>query len=262
MQPSTLVPLMGRNPLIHYNTRSLLHIITSSPIPEKRLNSLLKPTNMKKILLLLVLATSLIGCKNEPEKEITITHKIAEANGLKSFDGVKELQYTFNVRVNDTLRTSRAWTWNPKTDMVTLTTPDSIVTYNHKSEASQNEKTDQRFINDQYWLLFPLHLAWDDMEYEYSEKAPAPISGEEMQMVTVKYPQGAGYTPGDMYEIYFGDDLMIREWVYLSGGNRENPFPSTWENYEEQNGIKIAKMHRSADGSFELFFTDVEIVME
>lgn len=213
---------------------------------------------MKKYTLLLFLISLLLSC-TDTQQEQTIVQKIAEANGFENFEDVEELRYTFNVKVNDTLRTSRAWTWNPKTNMVTLTTPDSTVTYNHKTEAAANEKTDQRFINDQYWLLFPFHLVWDDMEWENTEEAIAPISGEQMQRVTVTYPDGAGYTPGDQYEVYFGDDHIIREWVYLSGGSRENPFPATWEDYKEFNGINIAQMHRSKDGSFELFFTDVSI---
>ena len=217
---------------------------------------------MKKIVFLILLGTTLFACKNESKEEIPVTEKIAQANGLEHFDEVKELQFTFNVKTNDTLRTSRQWTWEPKTNMVTLTTKDSTVTYNHKTQAAQHEWVDQRFINDQYWLLFPFHLVWDEMEWEYSEEATAPISGEQMQRVTVKYPAGAGYTPGDNYEIYFGDDHMIREWVYLSGGSRQNPFPATWEDYEDFNGIKIAKMHTNKDGSFELFFTDVEVVTE
>ena len=214
---------------------------------------------MKKSLFLILLSASILACKNEPAKEIPITEKVAQANGLKEFDDVKELQFTFNVKANDTLRTSRQWTWEPKTNMVTLTSKDSTVTYNHKTEAAQHEWVDQRFINDQYWLLFPFHLAWDEMEWEHTQEAIAPISGEQMQRVTVKYPAGAGYTPGDMYEIYFGEDHLIREWVYLSGGSRENPFPATWEDYEDFNGIKIAKMHTNKDGSFELFFTDVVV---
>lgn len=213
---------------------------------------------MKKYTLLLLLIVLLISCNNN-QQEQTIVQKIADANGFETWEDVKELRYTFNVKVNDTLRTSRVWTWNPKTNMVTLTTPDSTVTYNHKTEAAANEKTDQRFINDQYWLLFPFHLVWDEMEWEHTEEATAPISGEQMQRVTVTYPGGAGYTPGDQYEVYFGDDHIIREWVYLSGGSRENPFPATWEDYKEFGGINIAQMHRSKDGSFELFFTDVSV---
>ena len=219
---------------------------------------------MKKALFLLLATVALSACKNEsnkhePNKEASVVEKIAQANGLENFDDVKELQFTFNVKTNDTLRTSRQWTWEPKTNLVTLTTQDSTVTYNHKTEAAQHEWVDQRFINDQYWLLFPFHLVWDEMEWEHTTEATAPISGEQMQKVTVKYPAGAGYTPGDMYEIYFGKDHMIREWVYLSGGSRDNPFPATWEDYEDFNGIKIAKMHTNKDGSFELFFTDVAV---
>ncbi|WP_029038386.1 hypothetical protein [Salinimicrobium xinjiangense] len=213
---------------------------------------------MKNLLLPLLVFMLLISCNNQKQEQ-TIIQKIAEANGIENFDDIKELRYTFNVRVNDTLRTSRAWTWRPQEKTATLTTPDSTVTYNYETEAAQHEKTDQRFINDQYWFLFPFHLVWDEMEWEHSEEATAPISGEQMQSVTVTYPDGAGYTPGDVYEIYFGDDHMIREWVYLSGGSRERPFATTWEDYEEQGGIKVATLHRSEDGSFELFFTDVSI---
>lgn len=211
---------------------------------------------MKKIILLLftVLITSCAENQNQ-----TIVQKIAEANGIQNFEDVEEIRYTFNVKVNDTLRTSRAWTWRPQDKTASLTTADSTITYNYDSEASQHEAVDQRFINDQYWLLFPFHLVWDEMEWEHSEEATAPISGENMQRVTVTYPDGAGYTPGDQYEIYFGNDHMIKEWVYLSGGSRENPFATTWEDYEVYEGIAIAKMHRNKDGSFELFFTEVGV---
>ncbi|WP_029035343.1 hypothetical protein [Salinimicrobium terrae] len=214
---------------------------------------------MKKInfLFLLILITS---CAPQPEQ--TIVQKIAEANGIENFDDVKELRYTFNVRVNDTIRTSRAWTWRPQENTAALRMPDSTITYNYETEAYLNEEIDQRFINDQYWLLFPFHLVWDEMEWKHTIEASAPISGEEMQKVTVTYPDGAGYTPGDVYEIYFGNDHMIQEWVYLSGGSRNNPFATTWEDYDVHEGIAISKMHKNVDGSFELFFTDVSVVTE
>ena len=224
---------------------------------------------MKKLTLLTLLFLTIGSCKNEPkeeavseEKKLTVIDKIAQANGLKEFDKVKEISYTFNVKVNDTLRTSRAWKWQPQTNMVTLTSPDSSVTYNHESEAAAHETTDQRFINDKYWLLFPYQMSRDRMDYEHKAEATAPISGEKMQQVTVKYPSDAGYTPGDVYEVYFDDDYMIKEWVYLSGGSRERPLATTWENYKDFNGIKIAQDHKSKDGTFELFFTDVSVVKE
>lgn len=226
---------------------------------------------MKKIhtFLAVLIMFSLAACKNEsekktsePAKELSIVEKIARANGLDNFDNLNELHFTFNVKVNDSLRTSRQWIWKTKTNEVTLTTKDSTVTYNHKTEAEDHKWVDQRFINDQYWLLFPFHLVWDDMDYKYTETATAPVSGETMQKVTITYPPTAGYTPGDMYEVYFGGEYMIREWVYMSGGNTENPFAATWENYKDFNGIKIATRHKNKDGSFELYFDGIEVVTE
>lgn len=217
-------------------------------------------------LLAAILMIVLTSCKNESETrstekttEVTVVEKIAQAHGLENFEEATALQYTFNVRVNDSLRTSRAWTWEPDTHRVTLSTKDSTVTYNHQSEASEHEWVDQRFINDQYWLLFPFHLVWDEMDWQHESEATAPISGENMQRVIVTYPSDAGYTPGDVYEVYFGEDFIIREWVYRSGGSEENPFATTWEAYKDFGGMKISTMHRNEDGSFELFFDGIEV---
>ncbi len=214
---------------------------------------------MKKLVLLFAIVSLSVSCNNNQDNDQSIVEKIAKANGLESFNEAEEIRYTFNVRVNDTLRTSRAWTWRPKEKTATLTTADSTVTYNYENEAAQHERTDQRFINDKYWLLYPFQLAWDDMEYAHEKQTTAPISGEIMQKVTVTYPEGAGYTPGDMYEVYFGEDYIIKEWVYMPGGEKERAFATTWEDYREVNGINIATMHRSEDRSFELFFTDLQV---
>lgn len=219
---------------------------------------------MKKTFLFCLFPILFTSCNqnNSEEANRSITEKIAYANGFENFEDLEEIRYTFNVRTNDTLRTSREWKWEPQENLVTLTTPDSTITYNHKSEASAHEETDQRFINDKYWLLFPFHLVWDEMDYEHEEQATAPISGEELQKVTVIYPEDGGYTPGDVYEVYFGDDHIIREWVYMPGGDTSRSFATTWEDYQDFNGINIATMHRSEDGNFELFFTDLEVTRE
>lgn len=199
----------------------------------------------------------LAGCTQS--KNDSIVKKIADAHGLEQFEELERLQYTFNVRVNDSLRTSRTWIWEPQTGQVVLKTADSSFQYNHKSEADQFEEIDHKFINDQYWFLFPFHLVWDKMEYEHHKGVPAPISGTKMQQLIVKYPPTGGYTPGDVYEVFFGADYVIREWVYRSGGSTENPFATTWEDYADYKGVKIAKTHLSEDGNFMLFFSGVDM---
>lgn len=231
---------------------------------------LIEIINMKKSLLLLALICSFSACKenknSQPEtsSENTvdtseIEYKIAAAHGLENFDEVEEIKFTFNVKVNDTVRTSRAWSWKPKSNEIRLTDGDISQTYTKTDSIAEDDKEiDAKFINDSYWLLFPFQLVWSDAEISEEEKAEAPISNTEMNKLVASYKNKGGYTPGDAYEIFYEDDLLLKEWVYKSAdGSRE--MPTTWEDYEDFNGLKIAKSHKSPDGSFELFFSDIEV---
>ena len=227
---------------------------------------------MKKISLLFLAVTLLMSCKNdqnsqetvnngstEPREEMTPQKEIAMANGLKEFDNIENLEFTFNVEVNDTLRSSRHWQWNTKTGKIAMTEKDSTITYTKNDSVSESDKyIDQRFINDTYWLLFPYQLEWSDANISKVSEKAAPISGDTLQMLTASYPSEGGYTPGDSYDIYFNEDNMIQEWVYKSA-NGKREMPTTWEDYEDHKGLKIAKMHQSPDGSFKLFFTDIKV---
>jgi len=223
---------------------------------------------MKNRLLISLLVILLASCKDKTssakatdteQKPLLITEKIAYSNGLKEFEEIKELNYTFNVKKGDSLVTSRSWSWKPKVDSVTFIQGEDSVSYNNLLDAEKYPEIDPKFINDQYWLLFPYHLVWDEMEYEHIKKAEAPISGNELQKLIVYYPTDVGYTPGDVYELYFDDDFVIKEWIYMPEGDTTKASPFTWEEYQDLNGMRLATRHRNKDGSFELFFTDISI---
>lgn len=224
---------------------------------------------MKNILIIALLSLMVLSCKTETEQKVdkseisetnlNMNQKIANANGLKAFDSISQINFTFNVKINDTLRANREWKWNTKTNEISLKEKDSTMTYTKDGSIAENEKSiDQKFVNDSYWLLFPYQLDWADADFKESEKVAAPISGKEMNMMSITYPSEGGYTPGDTYDIYFDDENMIQEWVYKpADGSRE--MATTWEEYEDFNGVKIAKSHKSKDGSFQLYFTDVSV---
>ena len=226
---------------------------------------------MKKILFLFAFTAFLSSCKNETkteensqtaqaETDLSTSQKIANANGFENFEKVKEIDFTFNVKVGDTLRSSRAWKWYPKENKVAMTEKDSTASFTKNSnELSETEKAmDSKFVNDSYWLLFPYQLVWSDASFTEEKDVTAPISNEKMNKLTVKYSDKGGYTPGDTYDVYYDDDFMIKEWVYkAAGGGRE--MATTWEDYETFNGLKISKMHKSEDGSFQLYFTDISV---
>ncbi|SIS95112.1 hypothetical protein SAMN05421766_105150 [Zobellia uliginosa] len=223
---------------------------------------------MAKYLYAYILFTFLfISCKenkkaepSQPEKELTILEKIAYANGYKNWNKVEELKFTFNVD-RDTAHFERSWIWKPKTNDVTAISANDTLTYNRKDMDSTAYKTNGGFINDKYWLIAPINILWDKngSTNELSPKAEAPISKKSMQKLTVVYKQEGGYTPGDAYDFYFGDDYLIKEWVFRKGNQAEPSMITTWEDYSELGGLKIAKMHQNEDGSFKLYFTGLEV---
>lgn len=225
---------------------------------------------MKKFILITIVAVFL-SCNNnskthdsatevtEGDLELTIQEKIAKANGLDAFENSNEIQFAFNVKVGDSLRTKRLWNWNLKTNTVTLTEKDSTKSFNRNNDPNEQQKIiDQKFINDSYWLLFPFQLVWSDAEITEGEMSEAPISKQKMHQLTASYNSDGGYTPGDTYEVFYNDDYMIQEWIYKSADGKSQ-LASTWEDYENFEGIMIAKSHKSPDRNFELFFTDLEV---
>ena len=223
---------------------------------------------MKRFLSLCTVLLLLAGCKNEPEKKDifetstsnakTIATKIAYANGFKNFKKVNQLNFTFNVKVNDTVRSQRSWKWYPKENKIELTEKGETISYVKKDTLDEQAKAaDQKFINDTYWLLFPYQLMWSKFESKFSPMAIGPISQKQMQGLTINYSGNGGYTPGDTYHLYFLEDLIIKEWTYESAGGRT--FSTTWEDYETFNGITISKMRKNQDGSFQVYFTNIEV---
>lgn len=223
---------------------------------------------MKKHLFYFILFTLVtVGCKeqkkteiSEPEKELSLIEKIAFANGYENWKNVEEIKFTFNVD-RDTSHFERTWVWRPKTNDVTMISATDTISYNRKQMDSVTEKTNGNFINDKYWLLAPINILWDEknITQEHSTQVAAPISKEPMQKLTVVYGNEGGYTPGDAYDFYFGDDFIVKEWVFRKANQPEPSMTTSWEDYTEKGGLKIALMHKMPDSNFKLYFTNLEV---
>ena len=80
-----------------------------------------------------------------------------------------------------------------------------------------------------------------------------------MQKLTIVYTGEGGYTPGDAYDFYFGDDYLIKEWVFRKGNQAEASLATTWEEYSDFNGLVMSKTHKKAEGNFKLYFTNIQV---
>lgn len=214
-----------------------------------------------KTFYLLFCVLLLISCKEkEVKKNLNPLEKVAYAHGFEHWNQVEEISFTFNVD-RDTTHFERSWKWRPKNNEVTLIKDGKKTHYNRDQIQSDRElSADKNFINDSYWLLAPYKLIWDEHK-RFSEPitAKAPISGDSLTKVTIVYDSQGGYTPGDAYDFYVDENNMIQEWIYREDNSNINCMITTWEDYKDFNGLKIATMHQNQNGMFKLYFTDIKV---
>ncbi len=223
-----------------------------------------------------VIGVLLIGvlCPPAPvsaQQRPAIADQIAKTYGLDSFGQIDAIRYTFNIDAG-ALKLSRSWVWEPKTDQISYDGKDKAgnpvkVTYSRSQLASQSafvkDEVDPGFFNDQYWLLFPFHLVWDNSPtVQDAGMQKLPLGKGSAKKVAVKYPSDGGYTPGDTWELYVGTDGRIRELVFHHGGTvKPSVVIATWADYKKAGPLLLSLDHRgTADGKpLHLFFSNVAV---
>jgi hypothetical protein len=213
-------------------------------------------------MLLILPATS--GAQQLPP----VAEQMAKTYGLDSFGKVAAIRFTWGVEG----RISRTWEWQPKTDTVTYEGKDKQgnpvkITYKRSELDSQSDAVkkdiDPGFVNDQYWLLLPLHAAWDGATVTDEGKDETPLGKTPAERIVVKY-AASGYSPGDTWELFVGRDNRILEMRY----HRAVPVPglpslvlAKWEGYKKAGPLLISTDHPgTGDGHpFRITITDVSV---
>lgn len=231
---------------------------------------------MKKTALFLCLIASLYSCKDnssqsaenpvsdneqtqiEPEED-TPAMAIAKAHGYDRWAEVDRLDFTFNIDRGE-MHIERSFNWYPKQDKVTFINGMDTITYKRTEVDSVSLGADQTFVNDSFWLLAPLHLAWDSgTTFSEPVKEVAPISGKMMNKLTLTYSNEGGYTPGDAYDLFYEDDHLLKEWIFRKGNQAEPSMITSWEAYQDVGGMKMATMHQDSTKTLQLHFTGLRV---
>jgi hypothetical protein len=125
------------------------------------------------------------------------------------------------------------------------------------------KKVDAAFINDQYWLLFPFHLVWDQQTTVADVgRQPMPIGGQTARSVVVTYPPSGGCTPGDVYELFIGPDNRLIQWIYRKGGSIEPTRVATWQDFRKVGPLTLALDHQGPNADFRVRFSDVAVKLK
>ena len=221
------------------------------------------------VIRLLLLGVLVLAATSWAQKRPPISEQIAKTYGLDSFGQIERIRYTFNADLGE-VKLSRTWVWEPKADQVSYEGKDKAgkpvkLTYLRSQLSSQaavvKDEIDPAFINDQYWLLFPLHLVWDrSAKVEETGMHKLPLGKGSARRVVVMYPS-EGYSPGDTWELFVGTDNRIREWTYHHGGSAKPTVVASWEDYKRAGPLLVSLNHRGMrEGKpVRVFFSDVAV---
>jgi hypothetical protein len=197
------------------------------------------------------------------------TIDIAKAYGLDSFGKIEAIRYTWNVDAPFG-KIANTWEWSPKTDTVSYDGKDKDgkevkATYKRSELDKQSQAIkalDPMFMNDQYWLILAIRIAWDGVAGADEGTQKLPLGEGSAQKVSVKYPD-AGYQPGDTWDLYVGADKKIQQIVYHRGAPTPPPklVIADYTDYKKAGPLVVAMDHHGKiDGKdFRLFFTDVSV---
>ncbi|MDB5106269.1 MAG: hypothetical protein JWP91_3958 [Fibrobacteres bacterium] len=193
-----------------------------------------------------------------------LAQRIAARYGADDFHRIKSLHYVFHVKLPGK-KIEREWTWFPKEDSVLYKGEDPkgvklTAAYSRKNTFSMGSESvaaiDKSFVNDQYWLLFPLHLKWDkDLTLKVS---PGEKAGEAYHLM-VMYPSTGGYTPGDAYDLFVDSSATLKRWVFRKGNSPEPTVEAKWSKPVKVEPLDLSLEHPGPDEKkFKLWFSDVK----
>ena len=200
-----------------------------------------------------------------------ILDQIVKTYGLDSFGQIEAIRYTFNLTFPG-VHLVRSWEWEPKTNKVSYEGKDKDgkpvkVSYMRSELSSQSDavknEIDPGFINDNYWLVFPFHAYWDKSATVTDQGMhKLPVGTGSATLVSVKYPNEGGYTPGDTWDLYVGKDNRVEYLVYHRGGaTKPSLVTASWTGYKKAGPLLVSTEHRgTADGKpLHLFLSDVSV---
>ena len=219
----------------------------------------------------LFLAVLVFASSSWAQQRAPIIEKIAKTYGLDSYDKIEAIRYTWNGEIPGVFKLAHAWEWEPKTGKISYEGKDKDgkpvkVSYDSSQLSSQSDQVknevEPAFVNDNYWLLFPLHAYWDKSATVTNQGTKKlPIGAGSATLVSVKYPaEAGGYTPGDTWDLYVGKDYRVQQFIYHRGGPRKPSLvTATWTGYKKAGTLLISTEHRgTADGKpLHIFISDL-----
>ncbi len=214
----------------------------------------MKNANRASILRVLAFGVVLLfAVISSAQQRDPIIDNIAKAYDIDSWNQIEAIHYTWNREITGVPKLAHKWEWKPKTGKISYEGADKDgrpvkVTYDSSQLSSQSDQVknevEPAFVNDNYWLLFPLHAYWDKSATITSEGTKKlPVGAGSATLISVKYPAAGGYTPGDTWDLYVGKDYRVQAMVYHSGGPPKHLVAAKWTGYKKAGPLLFSTEH-------------------
>jgi hypothetical protein len=221
----------------------------------------------------LVFAVLVLAPNSWAQNRPPVLEQIAKTYGLDSYGQIEAIRYTWNADITGLFKAAHVWEWEPKTGKISYEGKDKdgnpvkatyLQSQLNSAPANVKEQIEPAFVNDNYWLLFPLHAYWDTSATVTDQgMQKLPIGSGTAKLVSVKYPaEAGGYTPGDTWDLYVGKDNRVEQFIYHRGGPKPPQLvTATWTGYKKAGPLLISTEHRgTADGKpLHIFITNVSV---
>ncbi|MGJ8638704.1 MAG: hypothetical protein ACSHYA_04865 [Opitutaceae bacterium] len=185
---------------------------------------------------------------------------LAEAHGISDWHTVEAIEFTFFV--NRKPAVARHWSWLPKTGKITRTVAEETIAINANAvETDLETEVHRQFINDSFWLLMPFSMAWSNPTVSDHGATELKLDGVEksVQKITALWPSDEGYTPGDAYDLFIGDNSVILGWTFRKANAPDGRF-FEWKNPMQLGPIRVYKDYYKDGGDKPLIqFKDLRI---
>lgn len=198
-------------------------------------------------------------------KAVAIDDQVMAAlGGKQQWDALRGLRWSFGSMVGDSTRSTRRHAWDKHTgwhrvdgvnrqgQSYTLihtvgdTTSGMAWVNGTRIEGDSLHKlirrADALWINDSYWMLMPYKLRDPGVTLRYA--GDTTMAGARYDRLALTFDH-VGLTPGDCYWVFVNRaDHRVARWEMLLEGDTPPPVATTWEGWEQHDGLWFPTAHR------------------
>ena len=211
-------------------------------------------------------------------RAVKIADQVMQAlGGKEAWDKIPGLRWTFEVTMNDTVRSSRRQAWDRRNDWYRVEGKnragqqfcfmrDLKSDHGHAwmdgqaIEGDSLQKLLKRakslWTNDTYWLLMPYKMRDPGVTLGYA--GDTTVAGLTYDRVALSF-ENVGETPGDHYWVWVNrKNHRVERWDMVLQGDQPPPKTYTWEGWEQHGGLWFATAHRQSPAV--VYTRNVEVV--